>query len=137
MLTPNQAKALIGVAIVAGALALGFGGGWTAQGWRLKTEIAEAKAARATEDAAASNAALTTLKTDAEAIHKAAGQLAQIEIDIGPQFAAIKREIKNAKPLPVGCAPDAVRVRNLDAAIDTANAAIARAGARGAVPPNP
>lgn len=134
-MTPDQIKAAIAAVVVLGALAIGFGGGWLVQGWRLKTEIAEADKARAVEDATAANGALATLKTDALAIHAAAGELGAIKLDLGPKFAALSREIKNApKPLVPGCRPDDYRVQNLAAAIAAANAAIARAGTSGALP---
>jgi len=134
-MNPETLKAAIAAAVVAAALAIGFGGGWLVQGWRLKTEIAEAEKARAVEDATAANGALATLKADALAIHAAAGELGAIKLDLGPKFAALSREIKNApKPLAPGCRPDDFRVQNLAAAIGAANAAIARAGTSAAVP---
>lgn len=123
-LAPYRAQALAGVAVV--AVALAFGGGWVVNGWRLDAELSSLKTAHAQEKATQATTALTTLRADAEVIHKAATEYAAIETTLAPKFAALTKEIRNAKPLPVGCRPDAVRVRNLDAAIDAANQAIPR-----------
>jgi hypothetical protein len=116
-----------GVKIAASfALAVGlFIAGWLANGWRLGAELADVRAEHAGQVAIQATAALSTMKADADAIHAAAQQLGAIEITLGPKIDALKKEIRNAKPLPAGCVPDAGRVRNLDAAIDAANAAAA------------
>lgn len=116
------------VKLAAGAvltLAVGFAGGWLVNGWRLESGLSELRAQHAEKIATQAKAALTTLQADAAAIHIAAGQLATIETTLGPKIDALKKEIRNAKPLPAGCLPDPARVRNLDAAIDAANAAAA------------
>lgn len=116
--------ALVGGALVVAAVAGATG--WTANGWRLNADLAELRAQHADAKAEQAVATVTTMQADAKKISTAARQLLTIQQSLGPQFDALKKEIKNAKPLPVGCVPDAVRVRNLDAAIDAANKAAAR-----------
>lgn len=137
-MTPDDLKhAVVGVA-TAVVLALTFGAGWLVSDMRSTAEAATVARDAAIVDAGANRKALDDLASDAKAVHAAAEELGAIKLDIGPKLAAISRDVKqNAKPLPPDCRPDAVRVRGLDASIDTANAAIARAGARGAVPANP
>lgn len=105
------------------ALAIGFGGGWMVNGWRLGSQLSELRASHAEEKSKQAGEAVTTMKADAENIHKAASEFTALQNTLGPKFEALKKEVKNAKPLPAGCGPDAVRVRNLDAAIEAANAA--------------
>ena len=123
-LAPYKRPFMVGAGLAAGVLA--FGAGWIINGWRLETELSKLKTAHAVERANQASAALTTLQADAEAIHKAAAEYAGIETTLAPKIAALTKELRNAKPLPVDCRPDAVRVRNLDAAIDAANSAIPR-----------
>jgi hypothetical protein len=123
-LTPYRAPFMVGAGIAAGVLA--FGAGWVINGWRLSNELSRLKATQAQEKAAQATVALTTLQADAAAIHKAATEYAGIETTLAPKIAALTKELRNAKPLPVDCKPDAVRVRNLDSAIDAANQAIPR-----------
>lgn len=107
------------------ALAIGFGGGWSVNGWRLGAQLSELRAAHAEEKSKQAMDTVTTMKADAQSIHDAAKQFTTIQNSLGPKFDALKKEVRNAKPLPAGCAPDDVRVRNLDAAIEAANAAAA------------
>jgi hypothetical protein len=121
----NPGHLLAGLAL---ALFIGFGGGWTANGWRLGAEISDIKADHAQQKAKAAGETVTTMKADAAAIHTAAEEFAKLQSTLGPKFDALKNEVRNAKttaPLPAGCLPDVIRVRNLDAAIDAANAAAA------------
>lgn len=123
-LAPYRAPFMVGAGLAAGVLA--FGAGWVVNGWRLGNELANVKAKHAQEKAGQVAAALTTLQADAEAIHKAATEYAGIETTLAPKIAALTKELRNAKPLPMDCRPDAMRVRNLDSAIDAANQAIPR-----------
>lgn len=118
---PAGIKVAAGVALAASV----FGAGWLANGWRLGAELAELRADHAAQVAKHATDNLATMKADAVAIHKAAEQLSTIEITLGPKIDALKKEIKNARPLPAGCRPDDGRVRSLDAAIEAANAAAA------------
>lgn len=117
--------ALLGGALA--AVAIGFGSGWAANGWRLGAEISAIKAERATDRADQAQAALTDLAEASKKINDAAGG-AQADISsLGVKLDQIQKDFKNAKPtpLPPGCRPDAVRVRSLAAAVDATNAAIA------------
>lgn len=103
------------LAAVVLAAAVGFGGGWTVQGWRLKTQIAEAKADRADETAQRAEVALTDLTDASRKINEAAGG-ARVDFDaVLNKLAAIDRRYKDAKPpvLPPDCKPDPIRVRRL------------------------
>ncbi|MES2787661.1 MAG: hypothetical protein V4684_19500 [Pseudomonadota bacterium] len=121
----NPLHLLAGLAV---ASVVGFGGGWTANGWRLGAELSDIKTVHAQQVAKAAGEAVTTMKADAVAIHTAAEEFATLQSTLGPKFDALKNEVRNAKaatPLPTGCLPDDARVRNLNAAIDAANAAAA------------
>jgi hypothetical protein len=118
-LAPYKLQLAIGASAVAAALC--FGAGWAINGWRLGTDVANLRAERAQEQAAQATAAVSTLQADAAAIHQAATEYAGIQSTLAPKIAALTKELRNAKPLPVGCAPTPDRVRNLDAAIDAAN----------------
>jgi hypothetical protein len=123
---PDQYKLLTcGVALV-GVMAASGTAGWVANGWRHDAAISSLTAEHAKERAQQATAALTTLKADADTIHKAATEYAAIETTLAPKIAALTKELRNAPKLPPDCRPDPVRVRNLDAAIDAANAAIPR-----------
>lgn len=106
-------------------LVLGFAGGWLVNGWRLGADLAELRAEHAEQIATQATATVTTMQADAAAIHTAAGQVVAIQNTLGSKMDALRKEIKNAKALPDGCAPTDDRVRHLDAAIDAANAAAA------------
>lgn len=108
----NPLALLGGLAI---AIVIGFGGGWTAQGWRLTTQIAEAKAERSDETAQRAEVALTDLTEASKKINEAAGG-ARVDFDaVLNKLAAIDRRYKDAKPpvLPPDCKPDPIRVRRL------------------------
>jgi hypothetical protein len=117
------------LAAVAGALlfglASGFGAGWTANGWRLDAKLADVKATDAGEKATQAAQTVTDIKRDADQIHEAATAFLKSQQALGPKFDALAKEMKNAQPLPPDCRPDAFRVRNLESAIDAANAAAA------------
>jgi hypothetical protein len=123
-LAPYKAPFMVGAGLAVGVLA--FGAGWVINGWRLETALSKLKTAQAVEKANQATAALTALQADAAAIHQAATEYAGIETTLAPKIAALTKELRNAKPLPVGCSPSPDRVRNLDAAIDAANQAIPR-----------
>jgi hypothetical protein len=107
-------------------VALGFGTGWLVNGWRLHSKLSDMEAAHAKEKAEQATAALTTLQADADKIHTAATEYAGIQNTLAPKITALTKELRNAPKLPTGCVPDAVRVQNLNSAIDAANQAIPR-----------
>jgi len=115
------------IAAGAGAVAavLAFGAGWIINGWRLGADLADLRAQHAQAQATQAGATVSTLQADAAAIHQAATEYVGIETTLAPKIAALTKELRNAPKLPAGCAPDPVRMRNLDAAIDAANQAAA------------
>jgi len=108
------------------AMTLAGATGWFTNGWRHGAEIAELRRAHAEFRATLSEAALTDLQADTATIRQAATELATIQSTLAPRMSALTKELRNAKPLPAGCVPDADRVRNLDAAIEAANKSIPR-----------
>jgi len=68
-----------------------------------------------------SELALTTLQADAAGITTAATEFAAIQSTLVPRMSALTKALRNAKPLPACCVPDADRVRNLDVAIEATN----------------
>jgi hypothetical protein len=103
-LSINPGPLLAGVAV---ALALGFGAGWSINGWRLESKVATVQKDAAETRAASANAA--------------------VKMD------QIRKDQKNAQaqaPLRPDCLPDAGRMRSLRSAVDAANAAIASPATR-------
>lgn len=125
-LIPDRYRLLAGVVAFTAAMACAGAAGWFVKGWQAGAEIADLKAGYAKERETQATAALTTLKADADAITKAAGEYAAITSPLAPKIAALTKELRNAPRLPVDCRPDAGRVQNLDAAIDAANQSIPR-----------
>jgi hypothetical protein len=116
---------LVGLGLLL-AMAFAAAAGWFTNGWRHDTEIAELQRAHAETMRSQSELALTTLQADAARITEAATEFATIQSTLAPRMSALSKELRNAKPLPAGCVPDADRVRNLDAAIEAANKSIPR-----------
>jgi len=116
---------LAGLALLL-AMALAGAAGWFTNGWRHGAEIAELQRAHAETMRSQSELALTTLQADAARITEAASEFATIQSTLAPRMSALTKELRNAKPLPADCVPDAYRVRNLDAAIEAANKSIPR-----------
>jgi hypothetical protein len=117
------------LALMAGAvlsIAIGFGGGWTVNGWRLGADLSELKAQHAEERAVQAQGALADLATAAAKIHAAADQYAGIQTTLGTKLEQLRKEFQNAKPLPVNCRPDDFRLRHLKSAVDATNEAAAR-----------
>lgn len=113
-----------GAAALAGAL---FSAGWTINGWRKDAELAELTAARAQADVATANQALGDLRAAGAEIRARADEYRAIQSTLSTRLDAIQKELKNAKPLPADCRPDAGRVRMLSDAVDaTKQAAAAR-----------
>ncbi len=123
-MNPLTIKLLAG----AGIILLAFGAGWTANGWRLKTDLANVKLDNAEAITQASRVALADYQAAAKVISDAAGG-AQVDINaLGVKLDAINRRIKNAPPapLPPDCKPGPVRLRNLAEAAAAADASAAR-----------
>lgn len=110
------------------ALTLGaclFAAGWQVNGWRKDAQIAELTAARAQADLTSANLALTDLRVAGQTIRQKADEYAGIQSTLGAKLDAIRKDMKNAKPLPVDCRPDDFRVRKLSDAVDAAKQAAA------------
>lgn len=123
---PLQYRALAAGLGLLLAMALAGAAGWFTNGWRHNAEIAELRRLHAEFRATLSEDALTTLQADAAEVRRAATEFATIQSTLAPKMTALTKELRNAPKLPVGCVPDPVRVRNLDAAIDAANKSIPR-----------
>jgi len=123
---PVQYRALVAGLVLLLAMALAAAAGWFTNGWRHDAEIAELQRAHAETMRSQSELALTTLQVDAARITQAATEFAAIQSTLAPRMSALTKELRNAKPLPADCVPDADRVRNLDAAIEAANKSIPR-----------
>jgi hypothetical protein len=120
----NPLALIVGATV---AIGIGFGGGWTVNGWRLQGDIEHIKTERATDSVRQSQAALDDLVTAAGKI-KAAADGANVDLShLDSKLDQIRKDYKNAKPapLPVDCRPDAPRVRKLTAAADAVDEAIA------------
>jgi len=123
---PVQYRALAASLALLLAMALAGVTGWFTNGWRHDAEMAELQRAHAETMRSQSELALTTLQADAARITEAATEFATIQSTLAPRMSALSKELRNAKPLPAGCVPDAHRVRNLGAAIEAANKSIPR-----------
>ena len=123
---PAEFRAAVYVIAIVAAVALAAAGGWIASAWRHDAEIAELRRAQTEYRATLTEAALADVQADAAVIRQAATEFATIQSTLAPKMSALAKELRNAKPLPADCRPDAVRVRNLDAAIDAANQSIPR-----------
>lgn len=123
---PAEYRAAAGVIAILAMVALAAAGGWIASAWRHDAEMAELQRAHAEFRATLSESALADVQADAATIRQAAAEFATIQSILAPKMTALTKELRNAPKLPADCRPDAVRVRNLDAAIDAANQSIPR-----------
>lgn len=113
-------------AIAAAALAaVIFASGWAVNGWRKDVEIERMKTASAQADVASANQALADLQQAGATIRARADEFNGIQSTLVAKMDAIRKDLKNAKPLPADCRPDDVRMRSLSNAVDAANAAAA------------
>lgn len=118
IISPLRIAAAVGIAGV-----IGFGAGWQVNGWRKNVEIADIKAERSKDRADQAQAALNDLATAAANIRTAADGYTSDVANLGAKLDALRKDFKNAKPLPVDCRPDDFRVRHLGTAVDVANKA--------------
>lgn len=119
-------------ASVAGGLLVGVVVG-VAQEWRLGVKIAECQRDQAQAQASAATTSLSQLTTDLQGVAAAARRASETAEQLPAQISIISKALKDAKPLPAGCRPDADRVRSLTDAVRAANRAAAGQPARGAV----
>lgn len=91
--------------------------------------IAEIKLGYTTRDLQTTANSLKQFQSNATRINNAAGDYERAADDLQNRLNPILKDLKDAQhkaPLPIGCKPDAFRVRNLAAAVNAANAASAR-----------
>lgn len=113
---------------------IGMGLAATVTYWKFDGELQKLKAEQAEYKLDLANQAIKDLAEASKRIHD---QAVAGQTDIGALRASLqklKKEFKDAKPLPVDCAPDTVRVRRLEASIDAVNKAIAGSKSGGTVP---
>lgn len=121
------------IACAVGVLvALAGAAGWTAQGWRKDAVIADLKAKHSGQEAADVTKAFDQFKGNAQSIAEAASSAQASNATTAATLRVIRQELKNAKPLPDDCRPDAERLRKRNAAIKAYNDA-----ATGRVPGGP
>jgi len=123
---PIEYRAAAAAIALLALVGLAATGGWIASAWKHDAEIAELRRAHTEYRATLTEAALADVQADAAVIRQAAAEFAGIQSTLAPKMTALTKELRNAKPLPADCRPDADRVRNLDAAIDAANKSIPR-----------
>lgn len=106
-----------------GGLAMGFGVGWTANGWRLGTATAECRAQAAEATAGAASAALSEIQRSTEAMAAAAARVRQAgerSARAQDEAAARWQALTQAQPLPAGCEPGKARAEAMGDAIERA-----------------
>lgn len=129
-LTIDPLRALGGAVIM---LAIGFGGGWMVNGWRLTGDLAEQRAESAEARAKSAGDALTQLEGRIKAMNDASTEARADVSDVHVKLNQISKELKNVqanRPLPAGCRPDDGRLQSLRKAVGATNAAIQGAAAR-------
>lgn len=116
----GYAAAALLAALLSGGAAFYF----TALGYRLT--IAQMERDKANAGIAAANKALVQFEMDSAAIHSAAAAFGTTQDNLSGKLATISKEFHaaiKAAPLPADCKPDAVRLRQLAAAIAATNTA--------------
>lgn len=111
-------------AALAALLAAGASYYLTALGYRLT--IAQMEKAQANAAVIAATRALTQFEADSAAIHGAAIAFGTAQDDLNGKLATISKDFHaaiKAAPLPADCKPDAVRLRQLSAAVAATNSA--------------
>lgn len=123
-----KAAVLEGVAVL--LLVVAFSAGWTLSSWKhgaetaaARADLATQKAQEATAQAAGALLSLKAVQAAAGSIQDGARRLADAQGALSNSMNGLRKDLKNVPKLPVGCVPDAERVRVLNDAIDRANAA--------------
>lgn len=122
-MSPALVSQLRPLTIAAGLFVAGGASAWIVRGWQKDAEIQTIKAAYAAEKLEASDAALVEFKKAASDMSAAVSDVQRSGAVLQTTMKTLGAEIKNAKPLPVDCRPDAVRVRSLDGAYSAARTA--------------
>lgn len=126
MLSADALRLIERIILVLLVLAVAFGCGWMAQGWRKDRQIAALAASQAGSRAIAAEAAEAQLVDAAAKVHAAADAANVNVADLGRRLDQMALAFRAAKPLPVDCRPDDFRVRHLSDTVDAARAAIAK-----------
>lgn len=113
------------VAAAAAAVVASFSAGWIAQGWRKDAAISDMERATVQAEASALGRDIVGLQKAASAVQAAASGAIADNTATVRELRAIRQEMKNAKPLPPDCRPDAERLRQRNAAIEAYNRAAA------------
>lgn len=108
--------------IIAAVLAIFFAG-WISNGWRKDAEISSIVEKQAKADLTSAKKALADLNAASKTIHDKADEFNAVNVTLGQKLDAIRKDLKNAKPLPVDCKPDDFRLRKLSDSISAANKA--------------
>ena len=114
----------VATALIAAALSAGTA--WQVQAWRADARIAVLQKDMSDNAATQARAALDDLSAAAANINIASAAAQADNKALAIQLAAIRKDLKNAKPLPADCKPDADRLRSLTRAVEASNAAAAR-----------
>lgn len=113
----GYAVVAIGAALFAGSAA------WQWQANAYERQIAQINEKQARADLDGARTALDDLQTATTTINQKATELRGIQVTLGGQLDAIRKDLKNAKPLPVDCLPDDHRMRKLSDAVAAAKQA--------------
>ncbi|MBO9332861.1 hypothetical protein GHR37_27345 [Achromobacter xylosoxidans] len=120
------ASALAGWRGYAASALVGAGAAWFVLGAFHGREMAELRLERARDDLAGARQAIEQTNADLATIAASARAAAAAGPQITASIGAITKALKDATPLPAGCRPDDVRVRNLTDAVRAARGAAAR-----------
>lgn len=108
------------------AVAAALFAGWAVWQWQANAyerQIAQISEKQARADLEGARMALTDLQTATTTINLKATELRGIQVTLGGQLDAIRKDLKNAKPLPADCLPDDHRMRKLSDAVAAAKQA--------------
>ncbi len=89
-------------------------------------QLARLELRQTNERIAQRDAAIADMAAASAAIKTAAENYQTDKTDLGAKIDAVRKEMRNAKPLPAGCVLDVERLRNIDAAINAVNETLAR-----------
>lgn len=110
---------LSGIALIVAIL---FGAGYKVRGWQDTGTIADLKLAIANQTAVDAHATILDMAKASAQIKAAADSYSSMQDKLTPKIDQIRKDLKNAAPLPIGCAPDIVRANAVANAISSGNA---------------
>ena len=104
---------------------VGFtGAGWVVRGWQAQGEIAKLENKLTQKDLEQSNEALDQVLLATKTMREQAALSKSDISSVRKELRELRKDFKDAKPLPVDCKPDTVRLRQFESTIETANKAI-------------